>query len=103
MLFGASVLFGLGDFQEQQQRFVHTVARQPVKRFCNKHRTWRNLAVLDALEEAAKLSGLRVVAAKSRDADVLQRFRQVQAVGLHEPHGGVVLPAFAVAPSLRLG
>ncbi len=82
---------------------VHTVASQTVQGFGDKHRARRNFAVFDALNKAAEFTRLRIVAAKCRDADVLQRFRQAQAVGLHEPHGGVVLPPFAVAPSLRLG
>jgi hypothetical protein len=92
----------LGYFQEQQQRFVHTVARQPVKRFCNKHRARRNFAVFDALNKTAEFTRLRIVAAKSRDADVLQGLGNRQSVGFDEPQRGVVLPPFAVAPGLRL-
>jgi hypothetical protein len=90
----------LRDVQEQHQRLIHPVSCQSVERLRDKHRTWRNLAVFNALEEAAKLSGLRVVAAKSRDADVLQCFGDRQAMGFDEPHGGVVLPPFAIAPCL---
>jgi len=64
----------LRDVQEQHQCLIHPVSCQSVERLRYKHRTWRNLAVLDALEEAAKLSGLRVVAAKSGHADVLHSF-----------------------------
>lgn len=76
---------------------------QPVKGFRHKHGPWRDFNVLDALEEAPEFSGLRVVAPESGDAEVLKRFRQVQAMGFNEPHGGSVLSAFAVAPRLALG
>jgi hypothetical protein len=92
----------LRDVQKQHQRLIHPITGQPVEGLGDEHRTRRDFTALNALEEVAEFACQCVVAAKCRDADVLKRFRQVQAVGFDEPHGGVVLPPFTVAPSLRL-
>jgi len=92
----------LRDVQEQHQRLIHPITGQPVERLGDEHRARRDFTVLDALEKTAEFAYQGVVAAKSRDADVLQRFGDRQAVGLHKPQGGGVLPTFAVAPRLAL-
>ena len=92
----------LGDVQKKQKRLVHTVAGQTVQGFGDKHRARRNFAVLDALQKTTEFARQRVVATESRNADVLQGFGDLQAVGLHKPQCGIVLPTFAVAPCLRL-
>lgn len=92
----------LRDVEQELQGRVHAVAREPVQRFDHQHRTRRNLSILGSLEKAAKRTGRCIVAAKSGNADVLQRFRQAQAVGFDESHGGFVLSPFAIAPSLAL-
>lgn len=92
----------LRDVEQQQQRFVHPISGQTVQGFGDEHRARRDFAALASLEEATEFACQGVVAAKSGDADVLQGFGDRQAMGFDESHGGVVLPAFTVAPGLAL-